>query len=103
MVINCTGYAAKKLFGDERMVCQRGHLVALKKTDPKQHYFFSGGCINPAISYVFCRQDDIVVGGTVLSGNDSAVVTDADSATFARLLSNGTALFAGQTSICKVS
>ncbi len=43
VIVNCTGYGAKALFADDTVVPQRGHLVVLKKTDPKQFYFFSGG------------------------------------------------------------
>ncbi len=101
IVVNCTGYGAKKLFGDEQLVGQRGHLVVLQKTDDRQFYFFSGGCENPAIAYVFCRQDDIVVGGTVLSGQDTADITPADDAVFARLVTNGQQLFGGHPKACR--
>ena len=42
--------------GDDKMVARRGHLVVLRKTHPKQFYFFSGGCWNGRIMYLFCRQ-----------------------------------------------
>jgi D-amino-acid oxidase len=101
IVINCTGLGAKSLFADAAVVPQRGHLVILRKTDPKQLYFFSGGCANPAIAYVFCRQDDIVVGGSVITGNDSLVHAPEDEATFQRIVANGRELFAGRPSTCK--
>ena len=47
---------------DDNVIARRGHLVVLRKTLPKQFYFFSGGCWNGRIMYVFCRQNDIVVG-----------------------------------------
>ncbi|MBM4780478.1 MAG: FAD-binding oxidoreductase, partial [Archangiaceae bacterium] len=55
IVINCTGLGAKTLFSDDKVIPQRGHLVVLQKTDPKQFYFFSGGCSNRVTSYAFCR------------------------------------------------
>ena len=52
IVVNCTGYGAKKLFADAGVIPQRGHLVVLRKTLPKQFYFYSGGCANGVVSYV---------------------------------------------------
>ena len=78
-----------------------GHLVVLQKTDPKQFYFFSGGCQNLVISYAFCRQDDVVLGGTVVGGDDRAEKTPEDEAVFAKVLANGKALFEGKANACK--
>jgi glycine/D-amino acid oxidase-like deaminating enzyme len=100
LIVNCTGLGSKKLFSDENLVPQRGHLVVLKKTDPKQFYFFSGGCTNPVICYVFCRQEDIVVGGTVQSGNDSSARDVADDSVFQRLLENARQVFGGHPAAC---
>ena len=74
IIVNCTGYGAKAIMGDDKMVARRGHLVVLRKTHPKQFYFFSGGCWNGRIMYLFCRQSDIVVGGTVQRGNESEAI-----------------------------
>ena len=101
VIVNCTGYGAKALFGDDKLVAQRGHNIVLQKTDPKQFYFFSGGCENSVIAYVFCRQDDIVVGGTVQSGQDSLARTPEDDKTFKRLLANAGQLFDGHPSACQ--
>ena len=65
IVVNCTGYGAKALFGDSQVRAKRRHLVVVRRTLPKQFYFVSGGCGSGVISYVFCRQNDIVVGGSV--------------------------------------
>ncbi|MBL8951442.1 MAG: FAD-binding oxidoreductase [Myxococcaceae bacterium] len=100
IIVNCTGYGSKKLFGDETLIAQRGHNVVLKKTDDKQFYFFSGGCENGVIAYTFCRQDDIVIGGTLQPNLDSPARVPEDDAIFARLLSNGQALFGGQGMTC---
>lgn len=100
IVVNCTGYGARKLVGDAALIPQRGHLAILERTDPGQDYFFSGGCDNPVVFYVFCRQHDVVVGGTVLSGQDGADVVPEDAAVFSRLLGNGRALFGGDASAC---
>lgn len=102
ILINCTGYGAKKLVGDGSLVALRGHLVILQKTLPKQFYFFSGGCENRAIAYVFCRQDDIVVGGTLQEGEESVTPSEGDAQLFQRLLANGRALFAGQPMACQL-
>lgn len=100
VVVNCTGYGSRQLFGDEDLVPQRGHNVLLQRTDEKHFYFFSGGCENFVIAYIFCRQDDIVVGGTIQKGNDSLARTPDDEQVFQRLLSNGRELFGGRPKGC---
>ena len=35
---------------DDNVIARRGHLVVLRKTLPKQFYFFSGGCWNGRIT-----------------------------------------------------
>jgi D-amino-acid oxidase len=100
IIINCAGYGARALMNDNDLIARRGHLVMLRKTLPKQFYFFSGGCSNARIMYVFCRYNDIVVGGTVQSGNDSEEIMQADQATFERILSNARAMFEGRVGDC---
>lgn len=100
IVVNCTGYGSKKLFGDETLIAQRGHNVVFKKTDEKQFYFFSGGSENGVIAYTFCRQDDIVMGGTIQPNLESPEHVPDDDAIFARLISNGQALFGGRGNTC---
>ena len=101
VIVNCTGLGAKALFNDEKLVPQRGHLVVLRKTDPRQFYFFSGGCSNFAIAYVFCRQDDVVIGGSVVANETETSVSGSDTATFERILRNAKVLFAGQPEACE--
>jgi D-amino-acid oxidase len=100
IIINCTGYGAKALMNDDDVVAKRGHLVVLRRTLPKQFYFFSGGCGNRRIMYVFCRHKDIVIGGTVETGNDTEGVTDSDRARFDRILANALAMFDGRPRDC---
>ena len=50
--------------------------------------------------YVFCRQNDIVVGGTWQRGNDSETIGEPDRATFERILSNARAMFDGRLLDC---
>ena len=99
VIVNCTGLGAKTLFNDEKLIPQRGHLVVLQKTDPRQFYFFSGGCSNFAIAYVFCRQDDVVIGGSVIANETEPNATDA--ATFERILRNAKSLFGGEVVACE--
>src|SRR5262249_60613865 len=69
ITVNCTGYGAKTLFDDQMLKARRGHLVVLKNLG-KLKYLFSGGCENEVTAYLFCRQSDIVVGGTVFTGDE---------------------------------
>jgi D-amino-acid oxidase len=100
IVINCTGYGARALMNDEDVIAKRGHLVALRRTLPKQFYFFSGGCGNRRNMYVFCRHTDIVVGGTVQTGNDTEAIIEADRSRFDRILENARAMFDGRVADC---
>ena len=103
IIVNCTGYGAKALMNDNNVIAKRGHPVLLKKTHPKQFYFFSGGCWNGRIMYVFCRHNDIVVGGTVQRGNDSEAIIEPDRATLERILNNARAMFDGHIAECVVA
>ena len=100
IVINCTGYGARALMNDEDVIAKRGHLVVLRRTLPKQFYFFSGGCGNRRNMYVFCRHTDIVVGGTVQTGNDTEAIIEADRSRFDRILENARAMFDGRVADC---
>ena len=100
IVINCTGYGARALMNDEDVIAKRGHLVMLRRTLPKQFYFFSGGCGNRRNMYVFCRHTDIVVGGTVQTGNDTEGIIEADRSRFVRILENARAMFDGRIADC---
>jgi glycine/D-amino acid oxidase-like deaminating enzyme len=100
IIVNCTGYGARILMNDHGVIARRGHLVVLRRTHPKQFYFFSGGCWNGRIMYVFCRHNDIVVGGTVQRGNESEMIMDRDRDTFDRILSNARAVFDGRPADC---
>ena len=100
VIINCTGYGAKMLFNDPKMKPKRGHLIVLRKTLARQFYFVSGGCSLNEISYVFCRQNDIVVGGSVHTDDDNASFTPADEQECQRILGKAEALFAGDIAKC---
>jgi len=101
IIINCTGYGAKKLFDDPAVVPRRGHLVGLKNP-ARLTYFFSGGCRNNVIAYLFARQSDIVVGGTVRTDDrdyfDKSDPTDAAICNL--LLDNIQDVFDGRSGTC---
>jgi D-amino-acid oxidase len=102
IIVNCTGYGAKQLFGDTALVAQRGHLVVLPNPQNLK-YFFSGGCQNDVIAYMFCRQNDIVIGGTVITGDERDYVdpvAGADKQICDTLLDNMTGLFNGNANQC---
>ena len=100
VVVNCTGYGAKALWGDRMVIAQRGHLVALQRTDEGQDWLFGGGCANGVISYAFCRHDDVMIGGTWGLEDDHPTIRDDDPPAFARVRSNGRTLFAGAPEAC---
>ena len=102
IVINCTGYGSKTLFGDPMLEARRGHLVVLKNP-AKLKYLFSGGCENEIISYMFTRQTDIVVGGTVIKRDEREHFDPndpRDKATCNRLLDNIEQVFDGHPDAC---
>ena len=101
IVINCTGYGAKRLFGDDALVAHRGHLVVLRNPS-RLKYLFSGGCTNDVISYVFARQHDIVVGGTLVTDErEEFDGTDGrDAAICDVLVKNAQQVFAGRPDAC---
>jgi D-amino-acid oxidase len=103
IIVNCTGYGAKALFGDDDVHPRRGHLAILN--NPAQlKYFFSGGCghNNEVISYMFARQTDIVVGGTIIPSDKGAFDPNDpdDKAIGRRLLDNIEKVFDGQPAAC---
>lgn len=100
LVVNCTGYGARALFGDEALSPKRGHLVRLQRPSERHDYFFSGGCQNRVISYAFCRQDDIMIGGTFLPGDDRTQIHPDDAPVFPDLLENSRKLFGGRSKRC---
>jgi D-amino-acid oxidase len=102
IIINCTGYGSKQLFGDMALTAQRGHLVVLPNPQ-NLRYFFSGGCQNDVVAYMFCRQNDIVIGGTVITGDERDYVDPAggaDKRVCDTLLSNMREMFQGHPNQC---
>jgi D-amino-acid oxidase len=100
IIVNCTGLGAGQLFVDPDVIPKRGLLAVLRKTDPRQFYFVSGGCTPDVIDYIFCRQNDIVVGGTVEPGRTGDTVTDADRPALRDIVGRARALFEGDIARC---
>jgi D-amino-acid oxidase len=65
IIVNCTGYGAGAIFNDDKVEPHRGHLLVQPKNPTMLRDFFSGGCENGKVAYLFERQRDIVIGGTV--------------------------------------
>lgn len=99
IIVNCTGYGARALFCDDDLVARRGHVVTIPNPAPdRMRWFFSGGCANHTISYVFARQTDIIVGGTVIyddnDDRDTAAAFDAEDRRICeRIMANAGAMF----------
>ena len=105
IIVNCLGYGAKDVFGDERLRARSGHLVILRNP-ARLDYLFSGGCTaadgSRINAYMFARQDDIVIGGTVYKGDDrSERDTDVDRRIGHLLLDNMRRIFAGRQQDCE--
>ena len=62
IVVNCTGLGSKKLFGDNRMIAIKGHLVLLEAQLHLEYLYSSDR------TYVFPREDHVVVGGSFEHG-----------------------------------
>jgi D-amino-acid oxidase len=58
IVVNCTGMGSRDIFGDTKLAPIKGQLV-LVKAQPALQYLYSSD-----ETYVFPRQDHVVVGGT---------------------------------------
>jgi glycine/D-amino acid oxidase-like deaminating enzyme len=100
LIVNCTGLGAKTLFGDDAMTPKRGLLVRLPNAKQRFKYFFSGGCRNEQIAYVFARQTDLVIGGTVAANQDSEVVSEHDREVCGRIIDNIERVFNGHSDQC---
>jgi glycine/D-amino acid oxidase-like deaminating enzyme len=104
IIINCTGYGAKALFNDPKVKPHRGHLAVLKNPAALT-YFFSGGSKNDAVFYMFARQTDIVLGGTVFSSSDDRDFFDTsagskDTEITDRIIENARRMFTGRADQC---
>lgn len=102
IIVNCTGYGSKTLFEDHALHARRGHLAVLKNP-ALLTYFFAGGCKNDVIAYMFARQSDIVVGGTIVPGDERNYFDNSDPADKAigkRLLDNIELVFNGHSEEC---
>ena len=100
VIINCTGLGAATLFNDPDMVPKRGLLLRIPLAKPSFNYFFSGGCQNNKISYMFGRQTDLVIGGTVKDNEDSETISDRDRIVCGHIFDNIGKVFAGKSNEC---
>ncbi len=73
LVMNCTGFGAKELFGDEELEPIKGQLMQLVPQHEVKYAFING----PAGLYMFPRDDGIVLGGSEEEGVDNTEPTDA--------------------------
>ena len=85
LVFNCTGLGAGELFGDAELTPIKGQLtVLLPQPEVTYNALFRG-------SYMFPRQDGVLLGGTEQRGNWSLA---PDLAAEAQILANQRALYA---------
>jgi D-amino-acid oxidase len=88
VVVNCTGMGSKEIFGDNRLVPIKGHLVLLKPQLNLQYLYSSDH------TYVFPREDHVVVGGSTENGVSDPTV---DPAICKQILQLAKDVFAGET------
>ncbi|RFB01600.1 FAD-dependent oxidoreductase [Parvularcula marina] len=73
VLVNCTGYGARALFGDEELVPVRGQLTLLEG-QPAIDYGYALGRGDSEYLYMFPRRKSIVLGGSKQVGNDSLAI-----------------------------
>jgi D-amino-acid oxidase len=83
IVCNCTGLGSRKLFNDELIYPTRGQVIRIANTNKLSHVLCDDEGHN-SLSYVVCRKNDIVLGGTAQSHNWSL---DPDPQDTAQILS----------------
>jgi glycine/D-amino acid oxidase-like deaminating enzyme len=101
IVINCTGLASGVLANDPTVRPIKGQIVTIRNPDPARfNYFFSGASCNQDSrrpNYLFCRQGDIVLGGTWFRDDASLTVDENENETIMNRLRR---LFEGQSAGC---
>jgi hypothetical protein len=98
LYINCTGLGARALFNDQSLAPVKGQLVLLRN-DQQLKYLFSERCgvLGAEATYLFCRQNDIVVGGSYEGGVGDSIPVERDTN---RILDRMTRIFRGETQVC---
>lgn len=86
--LTCTGFGAHKLFGDEKLVPARGHLVVLLPQREVDYRYVGEG-------YMFPRSDGIILGGTFDRGDWSLTVNPEQSTQMLNIHANAMKGFKG--------
>jgi D-amino-acid oxidase len=89
IVVNCTGMGARHLFGDTKLVPIKGHLVLLRRQLNLDYLYSSDK------SYVFPRNDHVVVGGSF----EAHVYDPVDPAKCQAILQLAKDVFAGAPTV----
>jgi len=76
IVVNCTGLGARDLFNDQTLYAARGQTLLVRHNG---HPCVSS-VHNESVTYIIPRGDSIVLGGTFQKGNESVLVSEADTA-----------------------
>lgn len=78
VLVNATGLGARDLVGDPAVTPVRGHVVRLARTNAGQDWVLSAASEGLAPTWIACRHDDIVLGGTWTPGDDRTSVEPDD-------------------------
>jgi len=79
-IVNCTGFGARAIIGDDSLTPVRGQLVVVR--NPGIDHFFAEHDESPAPVYLLPHGDLLVLGGSILEGVDD---TRADPTTAAAI------------------
>ena len=71
IIVNCTGFGSKALFGDNGLVPIKGQLARLHPQLNLQYLFGRGD------GYLFPRKDAVIVGGTFEMGTNNTTPSKA--------------------------
>ncbi len=82
VIVNCAGYGARDLVGDDEVVAIRGQAVVVRNPGLRD-FFVGSGAPGWPLTYLFPHDDVVVLGGTEEAGRDSRA---PDLATAARII-----------------
>jgi D-amino-acid oxidase len=81
LIVNCTGYHARRLVRDKQVVGHRGQIVIVRSL-PAKRLTYAFVCVEKPLTYVIPRGNDCVLGGS----NDKSTSAKVDPKITSRIL-----------------